>query len=414
MGMRRLFQTSIEPYWYKVGSFLIIMFFILLSDAILSDFVPGYIQNIVGTPLLMGLVMATSSMVGILVDLIFPQLLRGTGVKKLMGLAILGSLTFLIALLVSTRWPLVLILLVGMVAWGVYYELDAFMTKQFVAVAAPAHKRGMVWGVVGIFRNLAYFIGPILAGLSIWQNDQTIILVAGAILVVAYLFFVLIKIPEGQGEIESPHEISIIGEVKHWYSLGATVWPVLLMSLLVGIVDASFWTTGTVLNDILGNMYPAGKWFLSMYMLPSLFVGLVVAKWGIYKGKKKWAERFLIVGGLILAGIKLFNSVWWILLVVFMASVFFALAWPLVDATYSDFIVRMGRGRKHMIGMSSSILSLAYVIGPIIGGALASWQGELMSFVWIGGLVSVAATILLIVTPPKIRLPEQEIQSWER
>jgi len=43
MGMRRLFQTSIEPYWYKVGSFLVIMFFILLSDAILSDFVPGYI-----------------------------------------------------------------------------------------------------------------------------------------------------------------------------------------------------------------------------------------------------------------------------------------------------------------------------------------------------------------------------------
>ena len=413
MGMRRLFQTSIEPYWYKVGSFLIIMFFILLSDAILSDFVPGYIQNIVGTPLLMGLVMATSSMVGILVDLIFPQLLRGTGVKKLMGLAILGSLTFLIALLVSTRWPLVLILLVGMVAWGVYYELDAFMTKQFVAVAAPAHKRGMVWGVVGIFRNLAYFIGPILAGLSIWQNDQTIILVAGAILVVAYLFFVLIKIPEGQEEIES-HRISIVEEVKHWYSLGATVWPVLLMSLLAGIVDASFWTTGTVLNDILGNMHPAGKWFLSMYMLPSLFVGFIVAKWGIYEGKKKWAERFLIVGGLILAGIKLFNSVWWILLVVFMASVFFALAWPLVDATYSDFVVRMRRGRKHMIGISSSILSLAYVIGPIIGGALASWQGELMSFVWIGGLVSVAATILLIVTPPKIRLPEQEIQSWER
>jgi len=411
--MRRLFQTSIEPYWYKVGSFLVIMFFILLSDAILSDFVPGYIQNIVGTPLLMGLVMASSSMVGILMDLIFPQLLRGAGVKKLAGLAILGSLTFLIALFVSTRWPLVLILLVGMAAWGVYYELDAFMTKQFVAVVAPAHKRGMVWGVVGIFRNLAYFIGPILAGLSIWHDDQTIILVAGAILVLAYLFFVLIKIPEGQEEIES-YRISIVEEVKHWYSLGATVWPVLLMSLLAGIVDASFWTTGTVLNDILGNMHPAGKWFLSMYMLPSLFVGFIVAKWGIYEGKKKWAERFLIVGGLILAGIKLFNSVWWILLVVFMASVFFALAWPLVDATYSDFVVRMRRGRKHMIGISSSILSLAYVIGPIIGGALASWQGELMSFVWIGGLVSVAATILLIVTPPKIRLPEQEIQSWER
>lgn len=411
--MRRLLLGKIEPYWYKVGAFLVVMFFVLLSDAILSDFVPGYIQKIVGSPLLMGLVMATSSVVGLLMDLIFPQLLRGAGVKKLAGLAILGSLAFLLTLLLSTKWPMVGIILLGMAAWGVYYELDAFMTKQFVADVAPAHKRGMVWGVVGVFRNLAYFVGPLLGGWVIWKSDAAIVATAGGILVVAYLFFLIIKLREKEEQDENPHEVSLREEVRHWWTLGERVWPVLLMSLLAGVVDSAFWTTGTVVNDVLGATNPAGKWFMSMYMLPSLFVGLVVAKWGIYQGKKKWAEIFLIMGGGFLMGITLFDSVWWSLGIVFLSSIFLSLTWPLVDATYSDFAVRMGRGRKHMIGMSSSVLSLAYVIGPILAGALASWRGELASFGWIGGVVMGVGLLLLVVTPRKIRLPEQIIGRWE-
>lgn len=411
--MRRLQLRSIETVWWRVGAFLTVMFFVLLSDAILSDFVPGYMQGKLGSPLAMGLVMAFSSIVGLMLDLIFPQLLRGAGIRKLAGMAMVGSLAFVLSMLGSTWAGGLWLLLGGMAAWGVYYELDSFLTKQFVAESAPAHARGAVWGVVGVFRNLAYFLGPLLGGVLAVQGEKPVLWVAGAVLLTGYLLFWLIKLPERSDETIEPHGVNVGEEVRHWIRLGKVAWPVLTMSLIAGIIDAVFWTTGTVVNDLLGEIHPAGKWFLSVYMLPSLVVGFVIAKWGIYRGKKKWAEIFLGLGGLTLAGLGLVDGVGAILVCVLIASIFFSLSWPLVDAVYSDFAVRMKKGRKHMIGISSSILSLAYIIGPILAGWLASTQGEIKSFGWVGIVTFAMAIWLLCVTPRKVRLPEAEIQKWD-
>lgn len=412
--MRRLTLSNLEPFWIKVSTFLVIMFFILLSDAVLSDFVPGYIQGVVGSPVLMGLIMASSSIVGIIVDIVFPQALKGVGVRWLALAAMGGSLVFLLSLYFSSvLWP-VLLILIGMAAWGVYYELDSFLTKQFVADTAPPHSRGAVWGVVGVFRNLAYFLGPLVGAKVATGGDKQVMILAGGVLLFAYLMFLLVKLPRGGETEKEVHGVNIKEEIGHWISLGRRVWPVLIISVLLGFVDAVFWTTGTVVNDLLASTHTLGGWFLSVYMLPSLFVGFVIAKWRIYEGKKKWAEIFILLGGLVLMLITLVKSVEWILGVVFVASIFFGMAWPLVDATYSDYGVRMKRGIKHMIGMSSSTMSLAYIIGPILAGVLAQTTGEIRSFVWVGALVALLASLLLFVTPRKIRLPQEEMASWDK
>ncbi len=412
--MRRIFHWNIEPYWYRVIGFLTVMFFILLSDAILSDFVPGYIQGITNSASRMGLIMAVSSMVGIVMDLLFPQLLRRAGVKQLAGMAIVGAGVFVGSLWGSTwMWP-VLMLIVAMSAWGVYYELDSFMTKQFVAKVAPTHARGIVWGVVGTFRNLAYLVGPIVGGSIAVVGDAGVIISAGVGLIIAYSLFALIKLPENDVLDTELHGVSLLEELKHWWTLARVTWPVLVMSLLVGLIDAVFWTTGTVVNDTLAATHKYGGLFLSAYMLPSLFVGLAVAKWGIYEGKKHWAAIMLLLGGLVLAGIGLSQRIEWILGTVLLSSIFTSMSWPLIDATYTDFTVRMGRGRKHMIGISSSILSLSYVVGPIVGGIAAEKVGALSSFGWLGVGVVAIALLLLLVMPRKIRLPEHEIATWDK
>lgn len=228
--------------WKRVIAFLIILFFVLLSDAVLSDWVPGYLQGVLGSPLAMGLMMALSSVVGFGMDLIFPKLLRSSGVRKLAGGALLGALIFLVSMLSSTWWSYLLILVMGMAAWGIYYELDSFMTQQFVAGVAPSHERSSVWGVVGVVRNAAY---------------------------------------------------------------------------------------------------------------------------------------------------------------------------PLIDSVYTDLVARARKGRKHIMGMSSATFSLAYVVGPILSGFISGKLGEEMTFTVIGLVVCVVATILLVVTPKKLKLPQDEIQSWE-
>jgi MFS family permease len=73
----------------------------------------------------------------------------------------------------------------------------------------------------------------------------------------------------------------------------------------------------------------------------------------------------------------------------------------------------MGRRGKHMMGLSSSTLSLAYIIGPILAGFIAQMVGEKMTFSIMGIFMSVVAIFLLMVTPRKLRLPQTEIQTWD-
>lgn len=399
--------------WFRVSAFGVVLFFVLLSDAVLADWVPGYMQGFLGSPMKMGLMMAFSSVIGFVMDLIFPQLLRTSGVHKLAGGAIVGSLIFMTSMISSTWFSYGLLLAVGMAAWGVYYELDSFMTKQFVAGVAPKELRAAVWGVVGIVRNLAYFLGPLIGGIILRWGDRAVVLGAGGVLAFAYILFLFIKLPHSH-EIDSEiHGVHLIEEIKYWISLGRRVWPILILSLVAGIVDATFWTTGTVLNDNLALRSPIGEWFLPAYMLPSLFIGVVVAKWGVSEGKKKWAERLMLVGGAILGLIAWVTSVEAIILIVIIASIFMAMSWPLMDAVYTDLVVRAQRGRKHMIGLSSSTLSLGYVIGPILAGWLSGTYGEIETFAIIGWGVVVISVILLVVTPKKLRLPQEEMKVWE-
>ncbi len=399
--------------WLRVSTFGIVLFFVLLSDAVLADWVPGYMQGMLGSPMKMGLMMAFSSVIGFAMDLIFPQLLRSSGVHKLAGGAIVGSLIFLASMLSSTWFSYGLILVVGMAAWGVYYELDAFMTKQFVAGVAPKELRAAVWGVVGIVRNLAYFLGPLIGGMMLKWGDRAVVFGAGGVLAFAYILFLFIKLPHSHEVDEVVHSVHVVEEIKHWTSLGRKVWPILILSVLAGIVDATFWTTGTVLNDRLAEQSSIGGWFLSAYMLPSLFIGLIVAKWGLSEGKKKWAERLMLMGGVVLGLLTWVKSVEGIILVVIISSILMSMSWPLMDAIYTDLVVRSRRGRKHMIGLSSSTLSLAYVIGPILAGWLSGTFGEVETFAIIGWGVALTCMVLLWVTPKKLHLPQREMIGWD-
>ena len=85
----------------------------------------------------------------------------------------------------------------------------------------------------------------------------------------------------------------------------------------------------------------------------------------------------------------------------------------MTEAVYSDITERMGYEGKHMMGLSSSTLSLAYIIGPVMAGGIAQLVGERLTFSVMGILMALVALILLIVTPRKLRLPQSEIQAWD-
>lgn len=402
--------------WIRVLTLSLILFFVYLGDAVLSDWVPAFMQGALGSSLLMGLVMSFSSLVGFVTDLIFPQMLRKFKARKLILLAIAANLIFSGILLWTTSWSWLVLFLLAMAVWGIYYELLWFGSAQFVTDNVPVESRSGVWAVLGVFKSLAYFIGPIVGSwLAFSRGNTVVVIVAAALVCLGYLVWLLTRKKENirENEIEPMEKFDIYEELSYWKVLFVHVWPVLLISLMMGLVDATYWTTGTVLSDNLAKDDFWGGLFLPMYMLPPIFLGVILARWGVYKGKKKIAEMFLLMSGIFLACLGIGESLWLMLMLSFFVGVTLSVAWPMVDAVYSDILARMGKESKHMVGLSSSTISIAYIIGPITAGAISSQVGERMTFAIIGAMVIAVAIILLFVTPRKLRLPQKEMAEWK-
>ncbi len=413
--MLRKFNVSFthDPVWLRVATLSIILFFIFLADAIVSFWAPEYLEETFQSSLVMGLIISTSSIVGLLADIMMPQLLKGITVKKLLVMGIVASILFSAILLFTTWLPFILLFLLGMAVWGIYYELLSFASNQFVADATPLKFHSAGWAIIGTFRSLAYFLGPVMATWLLLAGDRPPLFVAIGLALLALVILLITNRKHERQLTVDIHHINFSAELTHWKELFIHVWPILLMSILVGVIDATFWTVGAVYTKDLGQIHPSGSWFLSLHMLPSLFMGFVIAKMQIYQRKKRLAQIFLITSGLFLVLLGFSSAIPWILIMVFISSTNLAISVPLIEAVYSDIVARMGRERQHMIGLSSSTMSIAYIIAPPLSGLIAEEVGARNTFMIIGGFVALVSFILLFTTPKKLKLPQKEIEKWD-
>lgn len=414
-----MYQHKVESvgrsFWSKLVLVCVMMFFVFLGDAIYSDWTPTFIQQSLGGSLAMGLVMSFSSLAGLVSDLVFPQLLRKMNSRKIILFAVLTSLFFGIIMRLSIWAPIIILFLSGMVVWGVYYEFLGFGAAGYISSHTPSHFRTSAWSVMNSFRGLAYFLGPLIGSLvALNYGNKATVSMAMFFTFIGLIFLILIRSRKNTSEVveEKEDRLDVFLEMKHWGVLLKSVWPIAVISLVLGILDATFWTTGTVFNDNLAMIHVYGGLFLPLYELPMVVVGLLVAKLGIYKGKKKLTELFMMGSGILLMILSMTDRVELILVISLLVGIMTAVCWPLKDAIYTDVVNRMGFRGKHMIGLSGSTVSVAYILGPIISGAIAQTFGEKKTFVIIGVFVSVMALLLLVFTPKKMRLPESEIESW--
>lgn len=412
--MKRIHSFIKEnPVWTKVLLFSLTLFFLRMADGIIAFWAPNQIQNSLNNSLWMGLIISFQSIVGFAADLVFPTLLKNATVKKLVlwGILLLGITSFL---LVSTAFkPLVLVFMVTMLLWGVYYEFISFANYQFMGSVVPLHMRSGAWGITGIFSNLAYFLGPLAATILLLKGYWITEAVFMGFLIIGFLLLISTK-----NMHDAPVQIDIEDvnpwvELKHWFTLTKHIWPAIVLSVLLGFIDSTFWTTGAIWTEKLAMRDALGGLFLPLYQFPPIILGLVMARWGIYKGKKILAEKFLIVAGLFLIFLAAKNTVIWQLTIVLFASVALSVCYPLLEGVYTDIVARMGKEKKDMIGLTSSTTNLSYIVWPPVAGFISSRVGEQLTFSILGIGVVIIGVILLFVTPKKLRLPQEEISTWD-
>lgn len=413
MLIKKPFLITRDPVWSKIVFLSLVLFFIFLGDAILSFWVPNLLQKSLKNVTAMGFVMSFSSVIGLGTDLVLPQLLKKITVKKLITFGAIASTVFALVLIQGRHFSSLALFLFAMAIWGFYYEFLGFAQQQFVADSVPLKLRSGAWGIMRVFKDLAYFLGPMIAGWLLMKEEILPAIFAIIFVVVGFVFLLLSKKTHERSVEIDIKEINFVKELEHWGVLFKYVWPILVLSIFLGLIDSYFWTIGAVWTEKLVKENIWGSMFLPLYTLPALFMGFIIARLKIYRGKKKLAIKFFFLSGLFLVILGLFDFVFWQLAIVFLSSLMLAVVYPLTDGVYSDIVARMGRERKHMIGLSNSTSSIAYIVGPIMAGLSASFFGEMQSFQILGILVVIISVTLYILTPKKLKVPQKEINTWE-
>src|SRR5258706_791732 len=404
-----------NPVWQKIFIFSLILFFIRLADSIISFWAPNQIQGSLGNPIFMGAIIGLQSVVGLLADLVFSKFFRTITARRLAFFAIVISALTSLSLTAGFYLPYVAVFVITMILWGIYYELINFANFQFMGSAVPTHIRTAAWGFTGIFLSLAYFLGPFIASAALLHG---IFITQGSIIIFLLAAFVLLSLTKKTHEAVAFQPVDFsdlnpLSEFKHWLTLSEYIWPIIIISLVLGFIDSTFYTIGSVWTEKLAHINPWGIWFLPLYLLPSICLGIPLSQWQIESGKKKLSEKFMALAGIILAGIAFSDSLPWQLTIVCLSSSALAICYPLLNGDYCDMIARMGREEKDMIGLTNSVTNLSYIVWPIFAGLLTSRVGERLTFAWVGIGVFVVAVILLFITPKKLKLPQEEIKSWE-
>lgn len=397
----------------RLLAFASIIFIFSLADSILSYYSPVYINKNTLSPFITGLLISTSSMVGMLADFTMSNRLNNKSFTFFMFAAISGS--FIVPLLFFLPFNLIQIVM-AMAIWGIYYECKLFSNFHAVHHMVKKEKHAFAWGVITTFQSAAYFIGPTFA-IMLLDRGTTHLLSSTIVLQCMALFgLVMFVISRKKHQRTSPNQTipvskkSILNELLAWKVLGKRLWPMLFFAFVLSCIDAAFMNIGALLSEEIRHQHPLGAYLIAIYLLPGLLTGLFVGKFNFKMGKKRTAFVFATIAGLFLGLAGIMPSIEIFLLLVFLSSTALSITLPLTLGTFEDYIARLGRDASDLIGLENSFTSLSFVIGPIAAGLIATFVGYKVSFSFFGFFLCFTALVLLLVVPRKIRLPQKELE----
>jgi MFS family permease len=388
------------------------LFFWTIFDGIVSYTIPLVVSEEGFTKTILGLIISSSSIAGAFFDFLLSKYLVNTHYRRLylMMFAVCFIFPFLL-------WHarIIWVYFLAMAMWGLYYDLNVFGTFDFVGRLSAAAEHSTSFGIIEVFKGLGYLIAPILTGLVIGVavDWKPFVLMWLFLLLAVLCFGVLLTLTRRQTgvyqESRSIKPVNFLRELSIWRSIGQVVFPVLVLTMFLNILDAFYWTIGPIFSESLQTIKPFNGFFMTAYTLPPLLVGWVIGSVTGKMGKKRSAFLTYLIGSLVLIFLPLFHQPVALLGVVFLSSFFTALAWPSINGAYADYIAEAPKFEKEITGLEDFFANGGYIVGPVIAGILADLVGNSLTFSFIGVMGAVVAIWLLRITPREIRIPEKAL-----
>ena len=405
MAIRRL-QQHIHQYGMNRKLFVagMMVFFFVIFDGILMYLAPVVITGAGISYSLMGLIVGSSSIAGMLLDFFLCRFLKVTNYQR----------TFLFMFILAAAFPVFLfggttvaIYLAAMAVWGFYYDFFNIGTIDFVERTAGEKEQVSDFGVLSFFQGSGYLLAPFLGSLlliAVHPGPRMLLILAVPIVIsfIFYLIIVLRPVAErsAYGGVVRKSPLSFFTEMELWKKVWRILFPILLLTLLLNLVDAAIWTFGPIFSEYIGKAHGfSGGIFMTAYALPPLLVGWIVGLIARKFGDARTAQWAIGLGSLILMFIGLVSSPAFLIALIFVVSFFFSIAWPSISAVYTKHIEKNSLRRKEIETLQDLFTNFGDTGGPIVGGYMAQYLGFAHSFIALGVLGMITAIVLFLITP---------------
>lgn len=402
MSSLRDLYVHVQTYGMKHRHLYLIslmMFFWKMFDGIISYITPLVVVDSGISKTTMGLIYSSSSVFGVIFDIVLSKYLKNSNYRKI----------FLLLMIVSCVHPLILwqaktiwMFVIAMATWGLYYDLANFGILDFISRKVSPEEHTSSFGVTDVFRALGNLLAPILAGVLIveiidWKLyalSWFFVILAALVLLIAVLFAK--RSHYEYLRLHKERTTSFFEEVFALLSTIRFIYPMLILTIIIFIYDAFFWTLGPIFSEQFAVIHPLNGLFLAAYSFPTLvvgwFVGGIAKKYGNYKTAY---YSFLAGSALLLVFWFLNTSPVILFLLVLFSSALTSISLSASKGVFSKAIIDHPHKENEIQGLSDISLNIGYVIGPVSAGFLADRIGNLQSFTVLG-VIGILASLYLL------------------
>lgn len=375
---------------FPLAIVFVTVFIDLMGFGIVLPVLPYYAETFGASPLAIGLLFTSYSIMQFLFTPIWGRLSDRRGRRPLILLSLAGScLGFLIFGLAGN----LILLFAGRIIAGIAGAIIP-TTNAYVADLTTPETRAKGMGLLGVAFGIGFILGPAVGGILAPYGYEKAPLLASA-MAGLNLIFAFLKLPESlKPDARNKAIAARAGSNPHWKALTDTrKGPLLLLHFLVIFAVANMEATFALLNE---HTYHLGA-RQTGYLFTLIGIGMSVSQ-GLLVGRavKRFGEKWCIAAGT-------FAMIFGLVLMPFAPALPFyvaiigllAMGAGINNPSVSGLLSRFSNADEQggVMGIAQSLSSLGRILGPAWGGFIYGALGLQWPFVT-GGLLMTLAFLL--------------------
>lgn len=211
----------------RLVSFCAFLFGIIYG--LFSFYLPIFVENIVGNIALVGILLASVEVAGIIFDLPIGAFADRYGRRRTI---MLGALCLAFSALLFEMWLSLIWLAIMLLVYGVVVEFVIIANDAELMAVSPRHRSGKFFGIYEAFHNFGYTLGPILGGVLLWALFQSLFIVLAGFCFLLFIFalFFMERREKKHGSILQATSAVIrkdhffAGSIQEFRKIGSTGW----------------------------------------------------------------------------------------------------------------------------------------------------------------------------------------------